>query len=162
MTLRRVIPSGWGFYSGVRVDPTRLSLLQRVARETTSARQMIEVARSAGISIREGAMRAIRREVLGIERERPALSSLRDDFRPGAANVIRTNTVLARRYQYRTRVSVLTHNFGIRDFFVRFTDDSLLTGGDIKARAKSILEQSPDWIYAIGDVEITGVLETAA
>lgn len=151
------LTSGWGRFGGVAIAPMRLATLQRIARNTRTAAEMIRVAREVGVSARRQTMLEIRREVLGVQRQAPALRGLRDAFKPSGALLTRTKVVRSKIYEYRVSVTVWSAETGEITQYARFYDDELLTGGAIKAHGIEIVKSGHKRIYEIRGAAVTQV-----
>ena len=151
------LTSGWGRFGGVAVAPMRLATLQRIARNTRTAAEMIRVAREVGVVARRQSMLEIRREVLGVQRQAPALRGLRDVFKPSQALITTTKVVRSKIYEYRVSVQVWSAETGELTQYARFYDDELLTGGAIKNHGIDIVKSGHKRVYIIRGAAITMV-----
>ncbi len=151
------LTSGWGRFGGVAIAPMRLATLQRIARNTKTAAEMIRVAREVGVSARRQSMLQIRREVLGVQRQVPALRGLRDKFKPSQSLITTTQVVRSKIYEYRVNVTVWSAETGELTQYARFYDDNLLTGGEIKSHGIDIVKSGHKRIYEIRGATVTQV-----
>jgi len=143
MVFQRILPSGWGRYGGVDVRPASLQFARAGFQEGLTLNRVQAALREGGIGIRRQALVEIRQELLGIQRSGINLRVLRPEFRPDFARIPRTNRSIPTRFRYTARLGQVTTVTGqVKDFFVDFGDDSLLTRAEIEERIRDISDRA--------------------
>lgn len=158
MVIPRLLP-GWGRYAGSPVSPLQRSTIVSAYQLDIGVAATGRVLRGAGMGLRAGAIREIRREIGGTPERLRAYKSLRGDFRPAESmfTPTRTNLRTERKYwgKMTARIPGIAEDLTVN---VSFGSDEALTKNQIEDTMVEIAEgYQMAYGATIESIEVTGL-----
>jgi len=142
MVLLRGAGTTIGRYGGVNVSSLfRQSAVRLLNSGLGVVRTRDILRRDIGFQFRDAAVSAINQEIRAISARASGLNRIRGDFRP-RSTLSKVNMKFSTRFQYTAEVSWIRRFDGERiTSNLRFGDDRLLTGDELRGRFRDIADQ---------------------